>query len=184
MIHPWEILSSRYLLEAPPFLRVRQDACRLPDGRILPDYHVVEEPDVVMVFGITPAQEVLLVEQYKHAIGTVCLELPAGMSESDDHAAEAQREFREETGCTAAHWQHLATFINNPTRLNSRLFVYLAQGATPAGAQQFDAYEAIQVQRVPLAALPALIHSGRISVAGSVAAIWCALEHLRQPGPG
>ena len=42
----WEILSTEYLIRRP-WLTARRDKVRLPDGRINPEYYVVEYPDWV-----------------------------------------------------------------------------------------------------------------------------------------
>ena len=111
----WKILDSRYVLQSP-YMNLRQDTCQLPEGQVVDDYYVVEHQDVAMVVGLTAQQNIILVEQYKHAIGGVCMELPAGLFEGDNPSAEARREFEEETGYTAAHFEPLSTLSVNPTR--------------------------------------------------------------------
>lgn len=178
----WKVLRSVYLFQSP-FMRLRQDACALPHGHTIPDYYVVEERDVGMVFALTPARELLLVEQYKHGIGQVCLELPAGLFESDDPAqaaAEARREFREETGYDADHYRPLGSFIQNPTRMTSRIHFFLALDVYPVGAQQLDANEAIRVHLVPLEQALQQVRDGTIDAVGTVAGILRAYDYLQR----
>jgi ADP-ribose pyrophosphatase len=177
IIQKWQRLASRIVYHTP-FFSIRQDECRLPDGRTVSDYYVMQEPDIVMVFALTPARELLLVEQYKHGIGQICMELPAGMSESDDHLAEAQRELREETGYEAAEWQHWTTFIKNPTRNDNRLHLFYAADALQVGAQDLDANEAIRVHHVPITQIRDWLTNEPAHVIGSVACILYGLHKL------
>ena len=177
LIQKWQRLTARIVFQTP-FFSIRQDECRLPDGRVVPDYYVLQEPDIVMIFGLTPQRELLLVEQYKHGISEICLELPAGMSEGGDPLEEAQREFREETGYEAAEWQHWRTFIKNPTRANNQIHLFYAADAVQVGVQQLDDNEAIRVHRVPLDDIPQQLESGDLHVIGSVACILYGLMKL------
>ena len=65
------------------------------------------------------AGDVILVEQYRVALGKYCLELPAGLigdhegDEDEDSLASAMRELEEETGYRAAHWEELGEFYSS-----------------------------------------------------------------------
>ena len=178
----WSILQSRYVFETP-FFRVRQDHCRLPSGAQLDDYYVIEEHDIGMVFALTPALELVLVEQYKHGIGDICLELPAGLFNGTDPAeaeAEARREFVEETGYDADRYYPIATFIRNPTRQNNYVHVYCAVNIYPAGRQHLDANEDITVRLVSMPQAFALIENGQITSGDSVASIYVGWDFVRR----
>jgi len=177
----WKILRSDWVFETP-FFQIRRDACSLPNGRLVDDYYVVHGPTIVCIFALTQADEVLWVEQYKHGIGQVCWELPAGFCEGSctDPLAEAQRELLEETGHRAADWRLLARTINNPTRYDSYTYLYLALGAQQIAEQALDPNEEIIVHRVPLADMPALLRSGKIEVMSSLGSCWVALDALAQ----
>jgi len=177
----WKILRSDWVFETP-FFQIRRDACSLPNGRLVDDYYVVHGPTIVCIFALTQAGEVLWVEQYKHGIGQVCWELPAGFCEGSctDPLAEAQRELLEETGHRAADWRLLARTINNPTRYDSYTYLYLALGAQQIAEQALDPNEEIIVHRVPLADMPALLRSGKIEVMSSLGSCWVALDALAQ----
>lgn len=176
-ITPWELQHSETAFETPYF-RLRRDVCRLPDGRIVPDYYVYESVSVAMVFALTRAHEVLLVEQYKHGWGEVLLELPAGMCESDNPLHDAQRELLEETGYQAEHWQPLGRYIPSPTRANNEIHTFLALDAELVAPQALDNNEEILVHRLPLGEMLTVIDTGRVRVADSVATIYAALRRL------
>lgn len=174
----WHVERSELLLDTPYF-RLRRDTARLPDGRIVPDYYVVEARPIVVVFALTTADEVLLVEQYKHGWGDVLLELPAGLCDGDaDPLAEAQRELLEETGCAAPDWEPLGSFIPNPTRANNEVHLFMARGAHVVAAQALDPNEDILVRRAPLSDIRAYVADGRVRVLDSVLAIERGLARL------
>ena len=47
----WKVLESEYLIKRP-WLTARRDKCELPDGRIVPEYYVLEYPDWVNIIAI------------------------------------------------------------------------------------------------------------------------------------
>lgn len=179
----WKIRASRYLLRTP-YLNLRRDACDLPGGGHIADYYVVEEADYGMVFALTAAQEVVMVRQYKHGIGTMMLELPAGYIDpsDEDPAAGCLREFREETGCTVAWHQMVGTHARHPTRNTNQGHLLVATGAKRDGAQSLDANEAIEVLFVPLDAAFEKIHRGEITAVGTIACLYLGRDVLARAG--
>jgi ADP-ribose pyrophosphatase len=94
----WERLSSERLMETPYFV-LRSDKLRLPDGAIKDPYYVLERPDAAIVFPLTGSGEVVLVRQYRAAIDSIELGLPAGLvEEGEEPQKAARRELMEETG--------------------------------------------------------------------------------------
>ncbi len=180
----WQQLHSAYVFQSPYF-NIRRDACQLPHGPVIDDYYVYEAPDIVMVFALTPQHEVLLVGQYKHGIGGICIELPAGMMQLDENESPleaARREFMEETGYDAATYELLGKLIHNPTRANNHVYTFLALDAFRNGQQNLDPNEDIQVHCVPLEQALAWVRTGRITAADSVATIYMAYDALQQRG--
>lgn len=175
----WRTLSTQQVFRTP-FFSIRREACRLPDGRQVDDYYIISAAHVVTIFALTPAQEVLFVEQYKHGIGQICWELPAGLCDADSPSPlhDAQRELLEETGYASAQWQAFPPLINNPTRYDNLNYCYLVREAVQVAEQALDANEDISVHRVPLADLPALLRSGRITVSPTLAVCWMMLDVL------
>lgn len=181
MSKAWQILQSSWVIQNH-WVSLRQDMCQLPDGRVIDDYYVLEDHDVGSVFGMTGDQKVILVEQYKHAIQEVCLELPAGFFEDHggDPLQEARREFREETGYDAEQFHRIGVFAQSPTRLRSRIHQFIALDAYPAAIQFLDPNEDITVRLVPMDEVLAMIADGRIHAVATVAGIYRAWHWMQQ----
>lgn len=165
-------------------MSVRRDECERPDGQIVPDYYVVEERDYGMVFALTDAHEVVLVRQYKHGIGQMMLELPAGYFDDGDPnpASAAMREFREETGYSATWYEVIGSHVRHPTRNTNRGYLLVATGAHPATEQSLDPLEDIEVVLLPVADVFEKVRAGEIDAVGSVASIFFAWDYLKQTG--
>src|ERR1700753_1586705 len=100
MIKPWKCLKSTEIFKTS-FFRFRRDQCELPDGRVMPNYYVMEFPDWANIVPVTEDGRIVLVEQYRHAIGHVCLEIPGGSTDTkafEEPKKAALRELLEETG--------------------------------------------------------------------------------------
>src|SRR5262245_2904302 len=97
---PWTVVSSEYLHRRPPWLTMRQERLRLPTGREIAEYWIFEFPPWANVVAVTDADEVVMVRQYRPAIGQVHFEIPAGVVDPSDASPEAaaRRELAEETG--------------------------------------------------------------------------------------
>ncbi len=175
----WQRLSSQIVFDTPYF-NIRKDACRLPDGREIDDYYVYQTPDVALVVAYTHDHKVIFVEQYKHGIGDICLEIPGGYCEpdSDNPLVDAQRELREETGYVADEWHKLSSVIGNPTGANKRTHLYLALNASQQFAQSLDPNEAITVHFISKDEILTAIRAGRFSGTDTVVGLFLALDWL------
>jgi 8-oxo-dGTP pyrophosphatase MutT (NUDIX family) len=155
------VLTREYLAKKP-WYTVRVDRVELPSGTIIPEYWVSEYAPWVNVVAVTPDQQVVLIRQYRHGIGAVHYELPAGTTDPEDTSLEeaARRELREETGFGGGRWSLLSTLSANPALQNNRTYTYLAEGAASLGAAAPEPSEDIRVHLVPLDEVAALIEGG------------------------
>ncbi|MGY0505997.1 NUDIX hydrolase [Luteimonas sp. e5] len=107
----------------------------------------------VMVAALTEQDEVLLVEQYRAALGARCIELPAGLvgdQDGDDSPeAAARRELIEETGWDAEHFEVALDGASTPGMSNERLVIMVAHGLREVGEGGGVDGEDIQLHRVP-----------------------------------
>ena len=94
----------------------------LPNGTIIPEYWISEYPPWVNVVAVTADERVVLIRQYRHGLGEVHFELPAGTTDPGDPSLEtaARRELHEETGYSGGSWSLLMTVSANPA-LNNNL---------------------------------------------------------------
>ena len=175
---PWRILSSEYPI-ATRFLRLRADRVELPDGTIVEDYFVRESRGFSVVLALTPDERVILVRQYKHGIGEVVTELPAGgIDAGETPAACAARELREETGYAGSAPVHVRSFITDPTNSDGRYHLFIIRNAVPTHEPAPDPTEQIDVQLASLDEVRAMALDGRISAGTQVAAVLVGLVAL------
>ncbi|HTD37799.1 MAG TPA: NUDIX hydrolase [Candidatus Limnocylindrales bacterium] len=179
-LRPWRILDSDYRIRTK-FLRLRADRVELPSGDVVEEYFVRESRGFCVVFALTLDENVLLVRQYKHGIGEVVTELPAGMIDDDETPeACAERELAEETGFTASAPQHVRTFLTDPTNATGRFHLFVVRDAVRTREPVFDVTEDIEVDLVPVDEVRAMALDGRIASGSQVAAVLVALAHLER----
>ncbi len=179
---PWKVLSSSYVLKTP-WMDVRRDECELPDGSVIDDYFVVERAEVAGIVAITEDGQVVLNRQYKHGIGEVVLEVPAGMvDEGEEPIDAARRELEEETGYLAEELIHVHTLIASPSNANNRFHIFLAPNVKPGGKKDGHPREEIVNCLIPAGDIWQRVIGGDLTVMWSVAALSLALEKYQEYG--
>lgn len=176
----WHILSQTTLADASPWLKVMQEHVQLPNGVEIQDYFRVLMPSYVMIFALTPQQEVVTVSHYKHGPEVVSLELPAGYIEAADidPLATAQRELREETGMVTDTWRALGRYFIDGNRGCGWMYGFLAQQATPQHAQALETTELLTMRLLPLPDLKAAWLAGNVQNIAASALIGLAVAIL------
>ncbi|HEY8313658.1 MAG TPA: NUDIX hydrolase [Candidatus Baltobacteraceae bacterium] len=174
----WRVTASSYVIDTP-YLRLRKDTIVLPDGTVIDDYFVRESRGYVIIFAIDGAGRVVLVRQYKHGIGKVLVELPAGaIDDGETPLQTAERELAEETGYVADTLEAVGSFVTEPTNATSMAHLFLARGARRTREQQLDVTEAIDVELVPVGDVHALIANGTIDCLPHIASIYMILDRF------
>jgi 8-oxo-dGTP pyrophosphatase MutT (NUDIX family) len=180
-IDPWKVLDSEEIFKTS-FFRLRSDKCELPDGRIMPKYFVMEFADWVNVLPITSDDQVILIEQYRHAIGRNTYEIPGGAldTKSGNETTEfaALRELREETGYMAEEIRYLGKHRPNPATQTNYLHTYIALGCHFEGPQKLDPYEDIRVVTKPIQEVIEMVFDGRIEHSLIIASLFKSLRFL------
>ena len=130
----WPVEGHRQAKGA--FVTLRTDEVRTPDGD-LAARDVVEHPGAVAIVALDGTGQVLLIRQYRHPVGRLLWEVPAGLRDvrGEPLLTTAQRELREETGYAAESWHVLVDSYTSPGILTERLRVYLARDLTQVAAK-------------------------------------------------
>lgn len=119
---------------------------------------------VVVIIGITPQDEVVLVEQYRPPVKRSVIELPAGLvGDLPEHLGEslesaARREFLEETGYEASSLRFLAEWPSSAGLTSETVTVFVADGLVKRHAGGGDETESIRVHTVPVSNIIVWLH--------------------------
>jgi 8-oxo-dGTP pyrophosphatase MutT (NUDIX family) len=172
--HLRETPTARRTIYSGRLLTIYEDDVRLVDGT--PAHReVVAHPGAVAVVAIDDSDRVVLVRQWRHAVGRALWEVPAGTRDPDedpDHTAE--RELAEETGLRASNLRKLISAALTPGYSTEVMHFYIATGLTE-GPTDRDVDERMDVAHLSREAVAALIRAGDVDVktiAGLALAGW------------
>lgn len=139
---------------------------------------VVVHPGAALIVPMLSPTEVVMIRNYRTAIGEELLELPAGTLEPPEPPIEcAARELEEETGYRAARIEALCEFYTTPGFCTERMHAFVATDLTP-GRQQLESSEQIRVETLSLEDAIAACHDGRILDGKTIAAL--LIHHVRE----
>lgn len=115
-------------------MALRVDKVEMPGGRIAVR-EIVEHPGAVAIAALDADDRLMLVHQYRHAVGHRLWELPAGLLDvaGEDPLETAKRELTEEAGLVASNWSVLVDVVPSPGFSDESVRVYLARGITEVG---------------------------------------------------
>jgi ADP-ribose pyrophosphatase len=132
---------------------------------------VVEHADCVAVVVLDEQGNVLLVRQFRHAVGKFLLEIPAGgIDPGEEPIDSVRRELQEEIGYFPRKIEKLGGFYSTPGYGTEYLLCFLATDLVPSRLVAEDTDD-IELVRVPKEEIPRLIASGEICDAKSIAAL-------------
>jgi ADP-ribose pyrophosphatase len=162
-IKPWEKLSSRPAGDYRIF-SIRTDRLVSPRTRQEHDFYVIDCVNWVNLIAITPDQQLVMLEQYRHGSGTVELEIPGGMMDPHDATPEAAaaRELREETGYEGRDPLVIGEVFPNPAIMSNTCFTVLLRDCQCRHAVAMDHTEDLVTRLVPLAEVEGLVAAGKI----------------------
>jgi ADP-ribose pyrophosphatase len=157
----WETVDSKEIANCRIF-KVREDS--MQSGEKKGSFFIIENPDWVNVIAITKSDEIVLIEQFRHGIGEVILEIPGGMiDDGEEPETAARRELLEETGFAAEKFVYLGKSRPNPAINDNWLYHFVAVDAEQTEAVKFDEHESVVTKLLPLKSIPELIKSGEIT---------------------
>lgn len=171
----WKVLKKEDVSPSKWFPVVKEEV-QLPNGQII-EYFRSQLANVAMVIPITKEGEVVFVRQYKHGIGEVCIEFPAGRVEENNSVVEtAIRELLEETGIVAEaqNLVELAELWTEPSKSSVRVTGFLATNLSIDQKQNLEETEDIEILKVPVSEIDTFISKGEIHASDTLALLLLA----------
>lgn len=133
--------------------------------------YVIRHPGGVGILPILPNGDLLLIKQFRVAVGRFIYEIPAGMKEpGEDPLNTAMRELKEETGFTARRWTPYPSFYASPGYLDEKLHLFLAEDLE-SGTNALEDGENLTPEPISLSQALKMIDSGEIEDGKTVGAI-------------
>jgi len=128
MAGSWPVTTSTELARGA-MVRLRKDLVQTPDGEVV-GRDVLEHPGAVAVLALDAEDRVLMIRQYRHPVGRLLWEIPAGLRDvaGEPLRATAERELLEEAGYRAAEWSVLTDSYSSPGISTERIRIFLARG--------------------------------------------------------
>lgn len=173
MIQPWQKVSSKPMGDFRIFT-IRSDIKRSPRTGKEHDFYVIDAVNWVNVIALTPDNQIVMVEQYRHGSDTIELEVPGGMMDAEDASPEitGARELREETGYEGEKARVIGDILPNPAIMSNKCFTVLVENCVSKHECAFDHSEDLITRLVPVAELPGLVKSGKVKHSLVVVALY------------
>ena len=145
---------------------VQIETITLPKGLEL-KAEIIRHPGSVVIVPVTDTGDIILVRQYRHAIGRLAWELPAGsLKPGEDVDGAAVRECHEEIGLIPSSIVRIGSLFPTPGYCDEEMHFFKASGLRKPGASDEQAHqdedEDIEPQPFPAATVRAMISSGEI----------------------
>lgn len=170
--HLRETRLSSEIVYSGSFLQVQRDTVSLPDGKTS-TREFIRHPGAVVIMPLFDDGTVLLERQYRHPVGQIVVEFPAGKIDAgEDVLTCAQRELQEETGYSASNWRFVCSVHNALGYSDEKLEFFMAQDLVE-GQRCLEEGELIETFRLPLETLLEWVQTGRVTdVKTIIGAFW------------
>jgi ADP-ribose pyrophosphatase len=178
--HEFRVVASELVYEGR-VISLRRDTVAMPGGGTSVR-EIVHHPGAVAVVALDDDDNVVLLRQYRHPVGTHLWELPAGLRDAagEPPLETAKRELAEEALLAASRWSLLTTTYSSPGFCDEKVLVYLAEDLTevdrPEGFLVEHEEADMTLTRVPLADAVQRVFDGDIRNAIAVIGLLAAAQ--------
>jgi 8-oxo-dGTP pyrophosphatase MutT (NUDIX family) len=163
MIKPWTRTRTTPLGDFRIF-SLRADEKISPRTNERHDFFIIDCVNWVNVVAVTPDQQLVMIEQFRHGSNTVELEIPGGTMDPIDSSpiGTGIRELREETGYEGENARIIGEIFPNPAIMSNTCYTVLIENCRLQHPVAMDSGEDLLTRLVPLATIPDLIAEGKI----------------------
>ena len=166
-------IKSRRTIEISPWVKIIEREVEFAAGSAPELYHAVGQQDYIAIVALTPDGRIPIVRQYRPALEHFTWELPAGLVDQSEAAAETcRRELMEETGFAAKTVHALGAYAPCTARLSNRIHSFFVETGPRAGTPQTEA--GIELKLVTPQELTGLILAGEFVLQLHIGAILLA----------
>jgi len=171
----WETLDSQTVFQGGTRLEVSSERVLLPGNRIVDEYYRIALPSFSAVYAVTEGDRVLVLRQYKHGVGQVCLTLPGGQLEPNEIPEfAARRELLEETGYGGGLWLPEQQLVVHGNQRVATAHIHVARNVIKVGEPHSGDLEEATVVAMPRAEFRQAVLNGQVPITSHVAAFGLA----------
>jgi len=172
-------VNKKELLYAGRVFKLMRENITLENG-VTTSLDIVRHPGASAMVPIYDTNTVLLIKQYRHAVGGFIWEVPAGtLNDSEAPLECAKRELVEETGFSAETWEKLGEITPVPGYSDERIHVFLASDLRPA-RQNLDSDEVLSVHKIKLNDVIDMVNKGEIQDSKTISSLFMAINWLKK----
>jgi ADP-ribose diphosphatase len=159
--------------------RLVKEKVTLSNGTTV-DLEIIHHPGAAAMVPLARDHSLILIRQYRHAVGDFLWEIPAGTLNPKEKPLEcAKRELIEETGYSAGRWKKLGEIVPVPGYSDERIHIFLATELHPA-RQKLDPDEILNVHQLPLEEAFEMIEAGAIQDSKTISSLFLARTWLQK----
>jgi len=150
----------------------------LPNGATA-ELEIITHPGAAAVVPMKDETTVVMIRQYRHAVGGFIYEIPAGkLHPGEDPRECAVREVEEEIGYKVGNLEPLLSFFTTPGFTNEVIHIFLGKDLQP-GTQDLGTDEVLEVLEMPIDKAIALIKEGTIRDGKTIIGLQMAYLQLK-----
>jgi ADP-ribose pyrophosphatase len=173
-----KLLKSTVLYTGKVF-RLQRDTVIEPGG-VRAERDIIVHPGSVVVLPIFQDGRVLLIRQYRHAVGGFLWELVAGRKEPNETPAfAARRELLEETGYAAKRLRKLLRVIPTPGFVHEWMWIFAAEKLIE-GAAQPEEDEKITPRKFTMKQVDSMIERGTLRDAKTIVGLLYYMLYVKR----
>jgi ADP-ribose diphosphatase len=160
-------------------LEFNLEEAHLPNGQTV-RLEILRHPGASAVVPLQEDGRVVMIRQYRHAVGGMIDEVPAGRLDPGETPIDcARRELAEEVGREAAQWERLGSIWTTPGFTDEKIHIFMARGLSSV-RQALERDEVIEVVERPLEEAIAMIHRGEINDGKTICALMLAYFYMKK----